>query len=48
MKVINGHFYFNNKVNKFRYDLMLEKKTEMISEEQFINFYDDVLDLKNG
>ena len=45
--LIGGHIYFNNRVIKVRYDLMLDPTIDL-SEEVFFDHYEKVLHLKNS
>jgi len=43
--LIDGHIYFNNEVYKVRYDIMKETRSQNISQGQFIDPYNEILDL---
>lgn len=46
---VNGHFYFQNKVYKIRYDLLESSKIlREINEAQLIDYYEDLLGVKPG
>jgi len=46
--LIKGHYYFNNKVYKIRYDLFDEVQTRMLTQEECFDKYEELLDLRNG
>ena len=46
--VSDGHIYCNNKVIKIRYDLIDLKGSHILQEEDIIDIYDNILDLKAG
>lgn len=46
--IMNGHMYFDNQVLKIRYDSMLFTKSDFIGENNFIDKYNNILDMKKG
>ena len=46
--LVNGHFYFGNKVYKIRYDLLDTSMVREITEAQLIDYYQDLLGVKPG
>lgn len=46
--LIKGHYYFNNKVYKIRYDRFDKVQTEPLKQEEAFDKYDDLLDLRKG
>jgi hypothetical protein len=46
--LVNGHFYFGDKVYKIRYDLFESSMTRDINEYQLIDSYKDLLGVRAG
>ena len=45
-KLLDGHMYHENSVIKLRYDLIGRKSKEYLNEDNFFDFYNDVLPLR--
>lgn len=46
--LMDGHMYFDNQVLKVRYDSMMHTKSDFIGENNFIDKYINILDMKRG
>ena len=46
-KLVDGHFYFGNKVYKIRYDLLEGEGKASFNEKNMFDKYDQLLDLKS-
>jgi len=46
--LVDGHIYFNNNVIKIRYDLMEQKNSHVLLEDEIFDYYTDIFQLKPG
>ena len=44
---VEGHIYYGNKVIKVRYDLLEKMKGQTIKENQFFDYYTDIISMKD-
>ena len=47
-RLLDGHIYYGNKIIKVRYDLLESMKPHQLTEENFFDFYEEVLPIRQG
>lgn len=46
--LVNGHMYYNNNVIKIRYDLIEQRGTFLMKEDEIFDYYYDIFKLQDG